>query len=276
MKSIFKLLIYFIFFVAAYFLLLLCLGIDARQLIDFEKVSMVKKILHNAGLWILIVSVLYIGRIKIEKRSLSDFGFNRDKYLKMFLLGLSFGVGSVVIYNIFLRIFDIISFQTEFINHLVVLKNYDFIVRTFFLLLLVAFFEEVFFRGFIYDVLKENLPIWLVIGLSSIIFAGFHFPNNYMLYIGLFLCGLILAYSRYLLNSIEFTCGLHFGWILLLHYFSSLGIVKLNDGIPMWLVGHSLNPAAGVIGICLISILFPAVKILSCSCPDRSGSTTRL
>jgi uncharacterized protein len=83
---------------------------------------------------------------------------------------------------------------------------------------LVAFGEELFFRGFIIDYLKmktENIPKTLLI--SSLIFAIFHMGNPGIFttpfsLLNIFVIGLFFAIIRLLTKSLWFPIGFHLAW----------------------------------------------------------------
>lgn len=79
--------------------------------------------------------------------------------------------------------------------------------------ILVGFFEEIPFRGFILQKLQERLPFWAANLLSSLLFLGIHLPGWILLHsltwsnvISIFVLGIIFAaifyYSKTLWSSI--------------------------------------------------------------------------
>jgi uncharacterized protein len=60
--------------------------------------------------------------------------------------------------------------------------------------------EELFFRGFVFGVLKERMPVWLAILLSALIFAVYHF--SLWLVVPIVLLGIALAWLAHWQRSI--------------------------------------------------------------------------
>jgi membrane protease YdiL (CAAX protease family) len=79
--------------------------------------------------------------------------------------------------------------------------------------ILIGFFEEIPFRGFIFQKLREKLPFWLANLLASLLFLGIHLPGWIMLHalnwsnvISIFVLGVIFTvifyFSKTLWSSI--------------------------------------------------------------------------
>jgi uncharacterized protein len=79
--------------------------------------------------------------------------------------------------------------------------------------ILIGFFEEIPFRGFIFQKLQEKFPMWIANLLSSLLFLGIHLPGWIMLHVltwsnvlSIFVLGVIFAiifyYSQTLWSSI--------------------------------------------------------------------------
>jgi uncharacterized protein len=82
-------------------------------------------------------------------------------------------------------------------------------------ILMVAFFEELIFRGYILSNLMDSFPKWLALLISALLFMIFHwnsvgfFPILNTLIVGLIL-GLNYVYTRNLWFSVLFHAGLNF------------------------------------------------------------------
>lgn len=79
--------------------------------------------------------------------------------------------------------------------------------------LLIGFFEEIPFRGFLFQKLQEKFPVWLANVLSSLLFLGIHLPGWILLHtlswlnvVTIFVLGVIFAgvffYAKTLWSSI--------------------------------------------------------------------------
>ncbi len=85
------------------------------------------------------------------------------------------------------------------------------------------FFEEIFFRGFLYRALRTKMASWLVIGLSSVLFAAVH-PEFYVAG-RVFPLGVLLAYLMEKTGSVIPCIVVHFltnGMTLLLLFLAEM------------------------------------------------------
>ena len=269
MKAVFKIIIYIFSFALGYLFILLFLALlmgnigIIEKFISGEGINVFLKTLNHAVLILWLFILIYFGRIKKENKSWRDFGFNKTGYIKLFFLGLLLGLVIIIIYQIFLIIFNLAKINCRPTVPEICSNPYIFVIKVLFLSLLTAFLEELVFRGLFYDILRERFKIWQVIVILSLIFAGFHIYKGILLFIGLFICGIVLAYGRYYFNSIEFSIGLHAGWIILIQYITGFGLIQIKEGIPLWLSGYGYNPSSGIIGLCFTLIAIPAVRFFS-------------
>ena len=158
--------------------------------------------------------------------------------------------------------------------------------------LAVAFIEETFFRGAMFQAIRRNGGgIFAALTLTSLLYAALHFfkpqalppdsapsfANAITAYLSafehlfqlshldsfaaLFLVGLFLALVRWRTGHIGWSIGLHAGWVLVIKL--THGYTHLDETAPMsFLVGSYDDVigwlAAGWIGVlCLIPLLWP-------------------
>lgn len=160
-----------------------------------------------------------------------------------------------------------------------------------FVAFLVAFIEEVIFRGFILQSLLKDMGTVSAICISSLIFSILHFFKTKLLVstgihlfvgftviyqsfkniiinftsilpsvIGLFLIGVVLSYACIRTKSLYLAIGLHAGWIF---------IAKTNTVLfdqvrtsSKWLYGDS-TVATGLIGWILLIITFFLIRSIT-------------
>jgi membrane protease YdiL (CAAX protease family) len=172
-----------------------------------------QSISQKENLWILTL-ILFLLTV------VTSFVFRRWVDRKPFIsLGLDYnGHGREAIAGGMLAIF-IISASSLLLKATGHLKWMEIIFdpRTLFLAfgstVLIAFYEELIFRGYILNNLMDSFPKWLALLISAILFMTFHwssqgfFPLLNMLIMGLIL-GLNYIYTRNLWFSICF----HIGW----------------------------------------------------------------
>ena len=138
----------------------------------------------------------------------------------------------------------------------------DIFINSLLLIFGVGFAEELIFRGWLLEELKNQFGLKKAIIFQSSIFSivhiGFNLPLWEMISIlfGLFLLGIFLSFVRLKNNNSLWGCiGLHGGlvggWFLV-----NNGLFEISKGVPIWLVGPGIintNPLGGFWGI---SILF--------------------
>jgi len=128
--------------------------------------------------------------------------------------------------------------------------------------LVLAFGEEVLFRGYLFGVFREELGPPRAYLVANALFAGVHLlrpgdPLFKMAYgLGLFLAGAVLCRLAEKSGSLWAGIGLHSAWIL-------MGVLDPPDRIqPGWLSGLGGDPAAGVLGWALLASLWVGLGVL--------------
>lgn len=140
----------------------------------------------------------------------------------------------------------------------------DNLINSLLLIFGVGFAEELIFRGWLLEELKNQFGLKKALIFQSIIFSivhiGFNLPLLQMVSIlsGLFLLGIFLAFMRLKDDNSLWGCiGLHGGlvggWFLV-----NNGLFKISKDVPIWLRGPgniNSNPLGGFWGISLLCIL---------------------
>ena len=136
-------------------------------------------------------------------------------------------------------------------------------INAIFLILGVGFAEELIFRGWLLEELKNQFGIKKAILGQALIFSfvhiGFDLPFLQMLSIltGLFLLGILLALIRLKDKKSLWGCiGLH-GGLVGLWFVTNNGLLEISKDSPKWLVGPgtiNTNPLGGIFGISLMAI----------------------
>ncbi len=131
------------------------------------------------------------------------------------------------------------------------------------LLIGVGFAEELIFRGWLLEELKNQFGLKNAIIAQAFVFSivhiGFDLPFWQMISIltGLFLLGILLALIRLKDRSSLWGCiGLH-GGLVGLWFLTNNGLLKISEDAPKWLVGPgnvNTNPLGGIFGISLMII----------------------
>jgi membrane protease YdiL (CAAX protease family) len=137
--------------------------------------------------------------------------------------------------------------------------------------LLVGFFEEFWFRGYLQATLESGIGFWPAAIALSIAFGAFHFRNPGEELMGLLMAGsfgLLAAFTLRRTGSIWFAIGMHAAWDWAQSYFFGVpnsGIIAAghltNSSLngPNWLTGGSVGPEGSVLVFPLL--LLSAVTI---------------
>lgn len=120
---------------------------------------------------------------------------------------------------------------------------------------LAAVVEELLFRAMLLGELLESCPTTVAVGIGSLVFAGAHYVRSVKRYwtfpghvaLGLLLCVAFVATG----GSLWLSMGLHGGGVLVLMTVRPL--IRYTG--PAWLVGASIFPYAGVIGVIALGLL---------------------
>ena len=147
----------------------------------------------------------------------------------------------------------------------------DILANAIILIIGVGFAEELIFRGWLLEELKNQFGLKRAILGQALIFSivhiGFDLPFLQILSIltGLFLLGILLSLIRLKdKNSLWGCIGLH-GGLVGLWFIANNGLLEISKNSPKWLVGPgtiNTNPIGVIVGISLI-IIFCFFYLLS-------------
>ncbi len=146
----------------------------------------------------------------------------------------------------------------------------DILLNSILLIIGVGFAEELIFRGWLFEELKNQYGFKSALIFQALIFSivhiGFNMPFWQMISIlfGLFLLGIVLALIKVKDDNSLWGCaGLHGGlvgiWFLL-----NNGLIKISEEAPLWLVGpgsENTNPLGGGYGITLLIFIISYFSI---------------
>ncbi len=125
--------------------------------------------------------------------------------------------------------------------------------------------EELTYRGYWLQNLKEGLNLALAIVLTSIFFAVRHMSNPHasaLSTIIIFLAGLWLVYAWFMTQQLWLPLGIHAGWNFFegivfgfpVSGFTSFHWIEHTVTGPAWITGGAFGPEAGVVSIAAIGI----------------------
>lgn len=151
---------------------------------------------------------VYIFRKLVDRRSFHSLGFAFRPYRSSAAAGLFLG----------LLVLGIGTFILV-LNRNLLWEDINFDARQLFidfgLLLIIAFAEEIVFRGYILGNLLKLTNRWVALALSAVVFALFHINNpgmNMLPVINIFLAGLMLGINYIYTKNLWFSIVLHMTW----------------------------------------------------------------
>lgn len=216
-----------------------------------------------------IVITLLLWRF-INKGSMKEIGLKGS--FKDLWFGLFLGALSIIVIFILLMATANVTLLNSLAN-----PRFSVFTLTFLLLfILVGFFEELFFRGYVMSTLaSRGNKKWVIYVASAIIFSIAHGANPNVSLLGLVniaLVGLLFAYMFDATKSIWLPIGYHITW----NYFqgnvfgfavsgtapNGIYTVEIAEGHD-WLTGGSFGLEGGILATMLILIGFIATKLYS-------------
>jgi len=171
-------------------------------------------------LWLMLVLEFIISlitvtlfRVFVDRKSLMSLGLGFEDYWVEALTGLFIGPGLLGISALLM----LLSGHLEWTD-IVWDGNQLFISLG--LMALIAFSEELVFRGYILGNLLDSFsPVstnrWIALGVSAILFAAFHVTNpgiHTLAFVNLFLAGLLLGINYIYTRNLWFSFLFHLSW----------------------------------------------------------------
>ncbi|NJN06848.1 MAG: CPBP family intramembrane metalloprotease [Richelia sp. RM1_1_1] len=148
----------------------------------------------------------------------------------------------------------------------------------------IAFAEELFFRGFIYDELQRDYDAKTVIWAVAIIFALLHFikPLPEIIrtspqFLGLLLLGLACVWAkRSCRGRLSLPIGIHGGLVWGVYIIEVGKLIKYTGTVPQWVTGIDNNPLVGIMGLLGLTLLAlwtrqKQLKLLKIPVEKKSG-----
>lgn len=244
-----------------YNLLLICITIPASIPILYFGISPTNLLLNQAiALFATTISV-FLARHFLDKRSIPSLGLKFDRWslpdilAGIFITFLMMGLIYLIERSLGWLTFEGFAWETEAITS-VVLNT----LLYFGIFILVAWNEELLYRGYRLQNFADGLnPAWGVF-LSSLWFGIAHLVNpnadaRFFVATGIFLAGVFLALGYLTTKQLWLPIGLHLGWnffegVVFGFPVSGLDIYRLTrisvDGPELW-TGGAFGPEAGLV-----------------------------
>jgi CAAX protease family protein len=229
-------------------------------------------------LLILLVSVAVVS--KVEKRSFRYFGLSttgRDR--ARFLQGVTFGVGMASALIGLITLFGGFSVSGLAISGTAILSNALLYGIGF---ILVGFFEEFAFRGYMQATLQRGVGIWPAAVILSLAFGAMHLSNSEGAWVGALVAacfGILGVYSLNRTGGLWFIIGTHaaFDWSIAFFYSAPLAGRSVQGHLwstslhgPAWLTGGPTGPVGSFITFAVFALAgvaihftFPQIESLS-------------
>lgn len=194
---------------------LLVAGVPADQLED-HPIAALAGLLTGNYLWLMILVELAISvisvvifRVFIDRRRPVGSWWSPEGFTGEAVTGLFMGPTLLGIVSLLLLLSGHLAWTD-------IVWDPSSLFVSFGLMALIAFSEELVFRGYVLGNLLESLPNkWVALVISAILFAGFHFPNPsiYALaFVNLFLAGLLLGINYIYTKNLWFSFFFHLSW----------------------------------------------------------------
>ncbi len=146
----------------------------------------------------------------ICKNYFNDIIDNKIDFLKILIIAIISSVFALLFLNIQEYLFDLANRELP-INYGVYLLNYKILIGFVFYATLPAIFEEIFFRGLIFDKLKLIYSVRNSIMISSVLFFLMHLVyGTFMSFVYILPLGVFLGYLRNRFNNLLFPIVSHF------------------------------------------------------------------
>lgn len=134
---------------------------------------------------------------------------------------------------------------------------------------LVAWYEEIFARGYLFQTMLRALPPWAALLFSALFFAGLHALNpgaTVPALFGVFLAGLVLGLACLVSRGLYLPLAFHFSWNFFQAFFGFPvsghrfpGLFRLVREGPALYTGGPFGPEAGVLGFMALLVAGSAI-----------------
>ncbi len=208
----------------------------------------------------LVLLITFLFRKFVDGKSFVSLGFNWKGYSNEALMGFFaaisiLGLGTLVLSFLRYLSFTGMSYQAEILPEVGSL-------------IIVAFIEELLFRGYLLNNLMQSLNKWLALFITAVIFALAHIDNpdaTILPVLNVFVAGILLGINYIYTKNLWFSISFHFAWNVfqgsVLGYDVSgielASLLQQNIDGPALLTGGTFGFEGSVICLALI-LLFTA------------------
>ncbi len=190
-------------------------GVTTEELQE-QLVPTLEGLLTGNYLWLMILLEFFISgicvvifRLWIDRRKLSDLGWSTDGFTTEAVMGLFMGPA-------LLGIAALLMLASGHLAWVDISWDPSSLFVSLGLMAIIAFSEELAFRGYVLNNLMESFSNkWVALILSAVVFAAFHFtsPGIFALdFVNLFLAGLLLGLNYIYTKNLWYSFFFHFSW----------------------------------------------------------------
>ena len=173
-----------------------------------EEQSLLSFIGYYTVVAIVLIGLAFLFRRLTDKQSMRSMGFSWIGYSNHAAAGFFLGI-------LLLCIGAIILVMLQFLFFAGVDLNVSNLLYSLLLFILVAFTEEIAFRGYILNNLMQSMNKWIALTISALLFALFHASNDNVSVIALLnilVAGFLLGINYIFTKNLWFAIFLHFSW----------------------------------------------------------------
>lgn len=185
--------------------------------ITADPLHLITNLLNGKYLWLIvllewIISTLSVilFRLFVDRDTLVSLGFRLPGYRME--AGAGFFTGTTL-----LGLAALILFLSGHFHWTDIDFDVLSLLKSIGLLIVIAFSEELVFRGYILNNLMRSFGKWTALAISAVLFAGFHITNpgiTPLAFINLALVGTLLGINYIYSRNLWFSMLLHFSWNL--------------------------------------------------------------
>ncbi|MDO8653192.1 MAG: type II CAAX endopeptidase family protein [Undibacterium sp.] len=198
--------------------------------------------------------VMYVK--KVEKREVVEF----SRVGAAYEFGFGVVIGSVAILVVLCTLIATDSFQIVSTNQWITL------VSPFSEMLLVAFFEEILFRGIIFRIIEKSIGTLSALLISVVLFTLAHFPNAGITLLPIVVtavAGLLFCAAYMVTRRLWLAVGIHFAWNFMSDAVFSLptsghpakGFLQGQLSGPEWLSGGAYGIEGSLVTLVVLTIV---------------------
>jgi hypothetical protein len=244
-----------------YNILLICITIPLSIPILYLGISPQNLLLNQAIALFAVTPSVFLARHFLDKRSLPSLGLRFDRWFLadilagIFITFLAMGFIYLIEWSLGWLTFDGFAWETDTIAN-VILNTLLYLG----IFILVAWNEELLYRGYRLQNLSDGLNLLWGVVISSLWFGMAHLLNpnagaRFFVATGIFLAGVFLAFGYLTTKQLWLPIGLHLGWnffegVVFGFPVSGLDIYRLIlitvDGPEIW-TGGAFGPEAGLV-----------------------------